>query len=73
MSEVWFADLLDTSVAAVNSALQRARATLAAANPAAAVSRPLNPGEQLVLDAFMRAWKACDIPPSPPCSETTPR
>ena len=56
------ADLLDTSVAAVNSALQRARSTLAAANPAAAASRPLNRGEQLVLDAFMRAWQACDIP-----------
>ena len=56
------ADLLDTSVAAVNSALQRARSTLAAANPAAAASRPLSRGEQLVLNAFMRAWQACDIP-----------
>jgi RNA polymerase sigma-70 factor (ECF subfamily) len=56
------ASLLDTSVAAVNSALQRARATLAAANPAVAASRPLSRGEQLVLDAFMRAWQACDIP-----------
>ena len=56
------ADLLDTSVAAVNSALQRARATLATANPAAAASRPLSRSEQLVLDAFMRAWQACDIP-----------
>ena len=56
------AGLLDTSVAAVNSALQRARATLAAANPAAAASRPLSRGEQLVLDAFVRAWQACDIP-----------
>ena len=55
------ADMLDTSVAAVNSALQRARATLATANPAAA-SRPLSRGEQLVLDAFVRAWQACDIP-----------
>ena len=54
--------LLDTSVAAVNSALQRARATLAAANPAAAASRPLSRGEQLVLDAFVRAWQACDMP-----------
>ena len=56
------AGLLDTSVAAVNSVLQRARATLAAANPAAAASRPLSRGEQLVLDAFVRAWQACDIP-----------
>lgn len=56
------ADLLATSAAAVNSALQRARATLAAANPAAAALRPLSRGEQQVLDAFMRAWRACDIP-----------
>jgi RNA polymerase sigma-70 factor, ECF subfamily len=56
------AGLLDTSVAAVNSALQRARATLAAANPAAAASRPLSRSEHLVLDAFVRAWQACDIP-----------
>jgi RNA polymerase sigma-70 factor (ECF subfamily) len=56
------AGLLDTSVAAVNSALQRARATLAAANPAAAASRPLSRREQLVLDAFVRAWQARDIP-----------
>ena len=56
------AGLLDTSVAAVNSALQRARATLAEANPAAAASRPLSRGEQLVLDAFVRAWQVCDIP-----------
>ena len=56
------ASLLDTSVAAVNSALQRARATLAAANPAAAASRPLSRGERRVLDAFVRAWQACDIP-----------
>ena len=56
------ADMLDTSVAAVNSALQRARATLAAANPATAASHPLSRGEQLVLDAFIRAWQARDIP-----------
>ena len=28
----------------------------------AAASRPLSRGEQLVLDAFVRAWQACDIP-----------
>jgi RNA polymerase sigma-70 factor, ECF subfamily len=56
------ASLLDTSVAGVNSALQRARATLAAANPAAAAARPLSDGERRVLEAFVRAWRACDIP-----------
>jgi RNA polymerase sigma-70 factor (ECF subfamily) len=56
------ADLLDSSVAAVNSALQRARATLATANPAAAASRPIGDDERRVLDAFIRAWQACDIP-----------
>jgi RNA polymerase sigma-70 factor, ECF subfamily len=55
------ADLLDTTVAGVNSALQRARATLAAADP---VTRPhrLSSHEQRVLDGFLRAWHACDIP-----------
>jgi RNA polymerase sigma-70 factor (ECF subfamily) len=56
------ASLLDTSLAAVNSALQRARATLATANPTAAASRPLSDGERQMLDAFVRAWQACDIP-----------
>jgi RNA polymerase sigma-70 factor (ECF subfamily) len=56
------ASLLDTSVAGVNSALQRARATLAAANSAAAASRPLSRDEQRVLDAFIHAWRASDIP-----------
>jgi RNA polymerase sigma-70 factor (ECF subfamily) len=54
------ADLLDTSVPAVNSALQRARARLAGGvvAPAAAV----DPDERRVLDAFLRAWHARDIP-----------
>jgi RNA polymerase sigma-70 factor, ECF subfamily len=56
------ADLLGTSVASVNSALQRARATLAAASPAAAAPGPLSRDERRVLDAFVRAWQACDIP-----------
>lgn len=56
------ADLLDTSVPGVNSSLQRARATLAAASPATASTRPLASDERRVLDAFVRAWHACDIP-----------
>ncbi len=55
------AELLDSSVAAVNSALQRARATLAAAGPAAR-GRTLSSSERRVLDAFVRAWQECDIP-----------
>jgi RNA polymerase sigma-70 factor (ECF subfamily) len=56
------ADLLDTTVAGVNSALQRARATLGAASTADLGPRHLNAHEQQVLDRFLRAWHACDIP-----------
>jgi RNA polymerase sigma-70 factor (ECF subfamily) len=56
------AGLLDNGVASVNSALQRARTTLAAANPAAVASRALGDDERQVLDSFVRAWQACDIP-----------
>lgn len=56
------ADLLDTTVPAVNSALQRARATLAGAPERDAGPRPLSPHERRVLDGFLRAWHACDIP-----------
>jgi RNA polymerase sigma-70 factor (ECF subfamily) len=57
------ADLLDSSVTAVNSALQRARATLAqSASSASAVSWPDGERERRVMDAFVRAWHDCDIP-----------
>jgi RNA polymerase sigma-70 factor (ECF subfamily) len=56
------ADLLDTTVPAVNSALQRARASLAGASALHAGPRLLSPHEQRVLDGFLRAWHACDIP-----------
>ncbi len=56
------ADLLDTTVAGVNSALQRARATLAAAAPTVGTTHgPLDQRQQRVLDAFLHAWHACDI------------
>jgi RNA polymerase sigma-70 factor (ECF subfamily) len=56
------ADLLDTTVAGVNSTLQRARATLTrtdAANP-----RPpaLDDRQRRLVEAFLRAWRDCDIP-----------
>jgi RNA polymerase sigma-70 factor (ECF subfamily) len=60
------AALLDTSVPAVNSALQRARATLVPAPDPAAVSGPpersLSRAEQLTLERFMDAWRRRDIP-----------
>jgi RNA polymerase sigma-70 factor (ECF subfamily) len=54
------ADLLGTSVPAVNSALQRARARLDGGLAAPAASA--DPDERRVLDAFLRAWHANDIP-----------
>jgi RNA polymerase sigma-70 factor (ECF subfamily) len=56
------ADLLDTTPAGVNSALQRARATLATAPATRSGPRQLSCREQQVLDGFLRAWHACDIP-----------
>lgn len=60
------ADLLETSVAGVNSALQRARATLAhthtGADGVGAATRPTGKREREVLEAFLRAWHACDVP-----------
>jgi RNA polymerase sigma-70 factor (ECF subfamily) len=56
------AELLDTTVAGVNSALQRARATVAAATPADAAARgPLDGRQRRVLDAFLDAWHAGDV------------
>jgi RNA polymerase sigma-70 factor (ECF subfamily) len=53
------ADLLDTTVAAVNSALQRARATIRAA--ASVPARPLPEREREIVAGFVRAWHRCDI------------
>jgi RNA polymerase sigma-70 factor (ECF subfamily) len=57
------ADLLDTSVAGVNSALQRARATLAhSQTTVVATQRPAGERERRVVEAFLQAWQDCDIP-----------
>jgi len=59
------ADLLGTSVAAVNSALQRARAAVAdsqASGTTEAAARPDSGRQRRVVDAFLRAWHECDIP-----------
>ena len=56
------AGLLETSVPAVNSALQRARATLGQARPPAGSSaRSLPAQEQDVLRRFMLAWQRRDL------------
>jgi RNA polymerase sigma-70 factor (ECF subfamily) len=56
------AELLETSVPAVNSALQRARATLGQAKPTAGISaRSLPTQERDVLRRFMLAWQRRDL------------
>lgn len=54
------AELLDTSVAAVNSALQRARATLAAL-PDGGRPRPLDPEDAALLGRYVDAFERYDI------------
>ena len=55
------AEGLDMSVAAVNSALQRARATLAARNPAV-TPRALTAEQQRLLASYVAAFEAYDVP-----------
>jgi RNA polymerase sigma-70 factor (ECF subfamily) len=56
------AELLDTTVVSVNSALQRARATLAATNAAGdAVPRQLSPADRALLSRYVSAFEAYDI------------
>jgi RNA polymerase sigma-70 factor, ECF subfamily len=58
------AELLDTSVASVNSALQRARATLAergGEGADAAVSDPLDEEQQKLLDRYVAAFEGYDM------------
>jgi RNA polymerase sigma-70 factor (ECF subfamily) len=53
------AELLDTTVASVNSALQRARATLAAVEDGGAMT--LDAAEQELLDRYVDAFERYDI------------
>jgi RNA polymerase sigma-70 factor (ECF subfamily) len=56
------AELLETSVASVNSALQRARATLAAANPASTDTLQLDDeDQQALLSRYVDAFERFDI------------
>ncbi|WP_433500801.1 sigma-70 family RNA polymerase sigma factor [Sphaerimonospora sp. CA-214678] len=55
------ADLLDTSVPGVNSALQRARATIAAADTAAEAYKPLDDGQRALLARYVKAFEEYDL------------
>jgi RNA polymerase sigma-70 factor (ECF subfamily) len=57
------AELLDTSVASVNSALQRARATLAKSNSesVAAQPKPLSAADREMLERYVSAFEAYDV------------
>jgi RNA polymerase sigma-70 factor (ECF subfamily) len=55
------AELLDTSVPGVNSALQRARATIAAADTAADLHKPLDDEQKSLLARYVRAFEAYDL------------
>ncbi len=56
------ADLLDTSVASINSALQRARSTLAASDISATdPSPPLTAADRALLDRYVQAFERYDM------------
>jgi RNA polymerase sigma-70 factor, ECF subfamily len=55
------AELLDTSVPSVNSALQRARATLATADTSTDVHRPMDDEQKTVLERYVKAFEAYDL------------
>jgi RNA polymerase sigma-70 factor (ECF subfamily) len=53
---------LGTTVAGVNSALQRARAAVADAGYVGEVTEPDDPQVAVVIDRYMRAFEAADVP-----------
>ena len=62
-SAVETAQLLETSVAAANSALQRARTTLEKHYPAdqRADHLTIDAGQRVLLDRYVRAWEGADV------------
>jgi RNA polymerase sigma-70 factor (ECF subfamily) len=55
------AELLGTSVASVNSALQRARATLADTDLGGDTLRPMDPDQSQLLDRYVKAFEGYDM------------
>lgn len=55
------AELLDTSVASVNSALQRARATIEAADLGDESARPMDDEQRALLDRYVDAFERYDL------------
>jgi RNA polymerase sigma-70 factor (ECF subfamily) len=53
---------LDTTVAAVNSALQRARGALAETRDPGEVTEPDDPRARAVVDRYVQAFEAADVP-----------
>ncbi|SNY69007.1 RNA polymerase subunit sigma-70 [Paractinoplanes atraurantiacus] len=63
LSAAEVAEALDSTVASVNSSLQRARAAVAAAGPVLDELRePADPAEREVVERYLTAFEAADVP-----------
>ncbi|MCL1871231.1 MAG: RNA polymerase subunit sigma-70 [Promicromonosporaceae bacterium] len=62
LSAAEVAEQLGTSVAAVNSALQRARAALAGHDDTTAVAEPGDPQARAAVERYVAAFEAADVP-----------
>jgi RNA polymerase sigma-70 factor (ECF subfamily) len=61
LSVVEVADMLETTDTAINSALQRARATIARSHAASSSATALAPRHAKVVERFVRAWESGDF------------